>query len=401
MNKSRSGIRRKWSTWGVTALAILPLTACLDLAASSPPLSVSSAYTANPEVFAGEATLLAVGDIMVHMPQLPAYYDPKTRSYDFSPWFREVSPIFHSADWVVGNLETPLAGSELKYTGFPRFNAPPELADALADSGMQLVSTANNHAMDRGFAGIERTLANVRKAGLLPYGTSASLEDSERQVIVERGGIRMGFLAYTYGTNGLEPANRAYAVNRIDPVRMEKDIRRLRQSGADAVTVSLHFGTEYQTMPNAEQRRLARSAVAFGADIVLGSHPHVLQPYDVLEIPAAESSTGQDRRGVVIYSLGNFISNQTGEGKDTGLIFGVHLLKLQLEDGTFRTEWDNVTFTPTWVQIEVRQKQRHYTILPLRRTLDHRNHPSLTEPDYKRLASLLAGAENHLHAFRK
>jgi poly-gamma-glutamate synthesis protein (capsule biosynthesis protein) len=348
-----------------------------------------------------EATLIAVGDIMVHMPQLPAYYDAARNRYDFSPWFERVSPLLAEGDWVIGNLETPLAGADLKYSGFPRFNAPAELAEALRTAGFDLVSTANNHSMDRGFPGIERTLDNVRLAGLLPVGTARTAEDADRLTIVERSGIRMGFLAYTYGTNGIPvPAEHSYAVSLIDPERIASDIRRLREAGADAVTVSLHFGVEYQKLPNDEQRRIVRSVVGSGADIVLGSHPHVLQPYDVVDIPASESPLGVERSGVVIYSLGNFISNQTGEGKDVGLIFSVHLVKERGADGQYATRWDRVELTPTWVRIVRKNGNRHYTILPLRRTLEERDAPGATEAEYRQMSRLLESADKHLRTYR-
>lgn len=336
------------------------------------------------------------------MPQLPAYYDTKRKRYDFSPWFEKVKPIFGAGDWVVGNLETTLSGADLKYSGYPRFNAPKEVAEALRGAGVGLVSTANNHSMDRGFVGIQRTLRNLRSAGVIPIGTSESAEDAKRLIIVERNGIRMGFLAYTYGTNGLPvPPDKSYAVSLIDKTAMARDIRRMKEAGADVVTVSLHFGVEYQRLPNDEQCGIARFAVGSGADIVLGSHPHVVQPYDIVEVPASESATGEARRGAVIYSLGNFISNQTEQWKDVGLIFGVHLVKTVRADGTTVTAWDRITLSPTWVHIRVINKKSHYTIIPLRETLEARNDPKLTQADYSRMKKLLAGIDSHLHTFRK
>lgn len=348
-----------------------------------------------------EATLLAVGDVMAHMPQLPAYYNKTTKSYDFSPWFGKVAPLLRKGDWVVANLETPLAGADLKYSGFPRFNAPSELAKALAGAGVQLVSTANNHAMDRGFAGIVRTLANVRKANLVPFGTSASEQEANRLVIEERNGIKLGFLARTYGTNGIPiPADKPYTVDLIDLDDLKGDIAALRAAGADAVSVSLHFGTEYQRLPNDEQKRIVRSAIASGADIVLGSHPHVVQPYDVINIPATESFDGRSRSGVVIYSMGNFISNQTGPWQNVGLIFGVRLTKTAQADGTFLTRWDNVTLTPTQVHIDRRDGKRHYTVLPMEQTLKTRNFATLTSKDYAAMTERLKQINAHLLRLR-
>jgi poly-gamma-glutamate capsule biosynthesis protein CapA/YwtB (metallophosphatase superfamily) len=407
--------RRRHSPWISLLSSVLLLTACLHVRAPAPLTSAAtadglaaSASPGNPASPAAknrinEATLLAVGDIMVHMPQLPAYYDSALKRYNFSPWFTRVAPILQTGDWVIGNLETPLAGAELKYTGFPRFNAPAELAEALYGAGVGLVSTANNHAMDRGFAGVQRTLRNIRKTGLIPVGSAESPEDSERLTILERNGIRMGFLSYTYGTNGMPvPKDKPYAVNLIHTARIAEDIRRLREADADAVTVSLHFGTEYQRMPSGDQRRITREVIGSGADIVLGSHPHVIQPYDVVEVPASESSLGENRKGLVIYSLGNFISNQTGNWKDVGLIFGVRLVKSAGADGTFVTTWDEVRLIPTWVHIDrPNGKPRHYTILPIRQTLEERSEPHVTDAEYKHMKSILGGIDQHLQTFRK
>ncbi|WP_158602169.1 CapA family protein [Cohnella endophytica] len=344
-----------------------------------------------------EATLIAIGDIMAHSPQLPGYYDQVTKRYDFSSWFSEVAPIFSQGDWVIGNLETPIAGKDLKFTGFPRFNAPKELAEAVKGAGVQLVSTANNHAMDRGYPGILRTLDNVKKAGLIPVGTSSSAVNRQRLIIEERNGIRMGFLAYSYGTNGIPvPPEKSYAINLIDVDVIRDDIARMKQAGADVVTVSLHFGIEYQRLPNADQTTLARELVKSGADIILGSHPHVVQPYAEIDVPATESDDGTDRKGIVIYSLGNFISNQTGDWKDVGLIFGIHLVKTRLDDGTYETHWDKIAAEPTWVQILVKNKIKTYKVIPLNRALAKKDIPSLTAKDYANLRIKLSQINKHL-----
>lgn len=365
---------------------------------ADPPIPASPPAT---EIVRGpvlrEAKLVATGDIMVHSPQLPAYYDPKTKRYAFDSWFDQVRPILQTGDWVFGNLETPIAGQDLKYTGYPRFNAPAELADALVGAGFQIVSTANNHTMDRGVPGIVRTLANVRRAGLVPVGTAADEADAVRLTIEERNGIRMGFLAYTYGTNGIPvPADRAYAVNLIDKEKIQAAIAELRDAGADVVAVSLHFGQEYHRMPNNQQILLARALIASGADIVLGSHPHVVQPYERVDIPASESPDGRVHRGVVIYSLGNFISNQSGDWKDVGVIFSVDIVKTELADGSSTVEIRDVAATPTWVHIATVAKKRHYTIVPMAKALRSRDVPGLTSADYTKLKQLLAGIDKHL-----
>jgi poly-gamma-glutamate capsule biosynthesis protein CapA/YwtB (metallophosphatase superfamily) len=404
-------MKRYTSFISIGLLAIM-LTACLDDSLIIPPPlppiqsestsvvspSASIEPTSDPEQY--EATLLAFGDIMAHMPQLTAYYNTVSKRYSLSSWFTQVKPILQQGDWVIGNLETPIAGQDLKFTGYPRFNAPIELAEAVSDAGVQLVSTANNHAMDRGFPGIERTLANVRKAGLIPIGTAASAQEQQTTVIVERNGIRMGFLAYTYGTNGIPvPVDKAFAVNLIDVEVIKEDIFRLRQTTVDVVTVSLHFGVEYQRLPNENQTQLARELIMAGADIVLGSHPHIVQPYEEINIPASESADGLAHRGVVIYSLGNFISNQTGNGKDVGLIFGIHLVKTRNPDGTYSTRWDKITTEPTWVHILWKNQKRYYTVIPLRRALAEKNIPNMTYKDYVKMRTLLNDIDEHLLKF--
>jgi poly-gamma-glutamate capsule biosynthesis protein CapA/YwtB (metallophosphatase superfamily) len=408
---------KRQASWCCLGLFAIMLTACLNVSPITSPASplpspkhIESAETSSPitsqllttvalpvKPERSEATLLAVGDIMVHMPQLSAYYDDDSKRYNLTPWFAQVKPIFLGADWVIGNLETPIAGKDLKYSGFPRFNAPQEIAEALTDAGFDLVSTANNHSMDRGFPGVQRTLTNIWKAGLIPVGTAESAEQQKKSIIVERNGIRMGFLAYTYGTNGIPvPPDKAFAVNLIDLPAIQADIARLRKAKADIVTVSLHFGLEYQRLPSDKQTQMARDIIKAGADIILGAHSHVVQPYEEIEIPASESYDGAPHRGIVIYSLGNFISNQTGSWKDVGLIFGVHLVKTRLQDGTYSTQWDKITTEATWVHIFTKNHKRYYTIIPMKSALATRDIPDLSAKDYAKMNTLLSGINKHL-----
>jgi poly-gamma-glutamate synthesis protein (capsule biosynthesis protein) len=369
---------------------------------SGGPEGAPSSPAAPPAPVVREAVLYAVGDIMVHMPQLPAYLDAATGIYDFSPWFEDVTPIFAEGDWVVGNLETTLAGADLKYSGFPRFNSPPELAADLREAGFHLLSTANNHSLDRGWSGIVRTLDNLRRAGLTPVGTAADPEEARRPVIVERNGIRLGFLAYTYGTNGIPmPKDKPFAVNLIDTDRIRGDIARTRQAGADAVAVFLHFGTEYQKWPNDDQRAVARAAVEAGAHLVIGSHPHVVQPYEFWEAPAPSPGAGGDagHRGLIFYSLGNFISNQTGDGTDNGLIAGVRITRTEMPDGVVTVTVSSPELIPTWVHIRKQNGKRHYRILPLPRILADEERTAYTPDEYRRMERMLAELDAHVRAF--
>ncbi|BBH19691.1 hypothetical protein Back11_10360 [Paenibacillus baekrokdamisoli] len=324
-----------------------------------------------------DAVWMAAGDVMMHMPQLPGAYDSKKNRYNFNPFFTQVKPILDQGDWTLVNLETPIAGKSLGYSGFPRFNAPTELADAVKYAGFDIVTNANNHAMDRGAKGIELTLEKLQKLGLVTKGTARSRIEANALTIVERKGIRMGLLAYTYGTNGIAlPVKKPYAVSMIDEAAMIHDIAQLKKAGVDFITISLHFGTEYQTAPNDKQKTLARKLIAAGADIIAGSHPHVVQPYETVEVPEPDGST---RRGLIIYSMGNFISNQRGDTKDYGVIFKVDIHK-NVSSGI--TSIGDVEPIPTWVQRSKVNNVYHYTIVPIEQALISNSLIDLTENDY-------------------
>lgn len=411
--------RRAAAGGGGALLLLLALAGCIDSGASpvasgSPPAVIQTAIPLTQEPNASdspttptdlekppartEASLVAVGDIMVHAPQLPGYYDEKTGIYDFSPWFAKVKPLLSQGDWVFGNLETPIAGADLMYSGYPRFNAPPELADALKDAGFQILSTANNHTLDRGYVGLARTLNNLRDTGLVPVGTNISKTDAKRIVIEERNGIKLGFLAYTYGTNGIPiPKDHPYAVNLIDVPTIASDIANVRKAGADAVVVSLHFGIEYQRMPNDSQIDIAKQVIAAGADIILGSHPHVVQPYDTIEVPDPSRPDGV-RRGFVVYSFGNFISNQHDNWKDVGVILKLKLTKTTNPDGTSRTEWSDVQTTPTYVYIRQTGQTKRYEVIPMAAALANRASKTYPVTLYDKMNGLLSGISQHLRS---
>lgn len=335
-----------------------------------------------------EGLLAAVGDIMMHMPQLPAYYDPDTNRYDFSPFFTEVKALIAEADWAMANLETTLS-ADGDYSGYPRFSSPHELAAALKDAGFDIVTTANNHALDRGVPGVMRTLEFLRAQGLVTRGTYRSPEEAAEPTIIERNAIRLGLLAYTYGTNGIPvPKDMPWLIDLIDEERIARDIAALREAGADYIAIALHFGTEYQTEPSEEQKRLARRLIAAGADLIAGSHPHVIQPYEIVEATDADGSV---RQGVILYSMGNFISNQRGDTKEYGVLYRIRLRK---EEGVTRAT--DVEPVITWVHRYKAEGRNHYRILPVERVLEERNDPLLTGADYEGLANDLGAIRKRL-----
>lgn len=299
-----------------------------------------------------QLTLAAVGDIMMHSTQIEAARK-SDGSYDFRDVFQDIKPYLQEADLVFGNLETTFSGRE-PYTGYPLFNAPDAVADALAEAGLDLIQTANNHTMDTGAEGTVRTYNVLREKGLRPIGTAPS-SDEQRPLIVERNDITCAFLAYTYGTNGIPiPEDKPYLVNLIDEATIEKDIREAKKAGAEWVVVGLHFGNEYEREPTDVQRQLVKRVFEMGADVILGSHPHVLQPMEQMEV------NGKSK--FVIYSLGNFVSNQFfNPYVNKGLVL---YLDLEKNNEKETVTLKNVRFLPTVVH-RYAQNGTKYTIVPI------------------------------------
>lgn len=295
------------------------------------------------------ATLAAVGDVLIHD---RVYNAARTKSgYDFKPMFRAVKPIIKSADIAVANSESIIGGSQIGLSTYPCFNSPYEVADAMKDAGFDVVTMANNHTLDRGVTAIENAIHYWDKIGMVHTGSFLSKRDRDTIRIVSRNGVTFAFLAYTYGTNGIPtPKNQDYLVNRIDLPLIQKDVQQARRL-SDVVVVCLHFGTEYQREPNAEQKALVRKLADAGVDVILGSHPHVLQPYEWVT-----GKTGH--RTFVIYSLGNFLSGQKGLYNQIG---GILLLKIVKTDDGVKPKIviEQPRFIPTWVQ------PKTYRVIPL------------------------------------
>lgn len=301
-------------------------------------------------------TLLAVGDVMMHDGQIWAGYNEKNDSFDYSEFFHVVKDEITSADIAMADLETTLAGKEQKYTGYPMFNSPDELADALKDAGFDIIVTSNNHSLDRGAKGALRTIEVLKERGLTPVGTYESEEDREKILVKEVNNINIAFLSYTYGTNGIPvPTDKKYLVNLIDEELILGDIRRAREK-ADAVVVYLHFGEEYQQSPSKAQRNLAHLVLKNGADIIVASHPHVIQPGEWMEV---QETDGRIIKKYVIYSMGNFISAQRFPHTEEGLMMKFTLEKDLEQNKVYLTD---VKETDTWVDKFVRDGKMRYVV---------------------------------------
>lgn len=246
--------------------------------------------------------ILFAGDVMGHEPQYRVAYDPATGAYDYHCCFQYVEPYVSQADLACANLEVTLAGPP--YTSYPCFCSPDELLYALQDVGFDVLFTANNHVLDHGKKGVERTIKMLDSVGMIHAGSYADSisRDTTYPLIVDIRGLKVGFLNMTYGTNGLKVKD-PNIVNSMDTLEVIRDFERLAELGADLKVVFIHWGNEYVLHADRYQRRYAEFLVRHGADLIIGGHPHVAQDADTLFSP-------QGNPVVTYYSLGNYVSNQ-------------------------------------------------------------------------------------------
>ena len=290
------------------------------------------------------ATLAAVGDIMLHSYQLDNAYNRQTGGYDFDYSFQYIKPYLTQTDMTVGNLETVFGGKETGYTDFPVFNAPDDFAYAIKNAGFNLLTTANNHSNDRREAGIRRTIETLDSLGIGHFGTYASQESRDTVCIREVNGIRFAFLSYTYGTNGITlTEGKDYLCNIISESAIKRDLEAAKALKPDFIIVMPHMGNEYELAPKQTFRDWAYLMLENGADLVLASHPHVLQPVEYVDITEAD---GTKREGFIAYSMGNFISSQRTLPRDAGVIFQIAFEKTEGQKGMIK----EVAYMPTWVK---------------------------------------------------
>lgn len=295
--------------------------------------------TPEPEEKISDLTLAAVGDILIHD---TVYNKAKTaKGYDFNRNFNSVKSYLTAPDITIANQETMIGGTQLGLSSYPSFNSPHEVGDALKANGVDLVTLANNHTLDRGEKAIISALNYWNQIDVMYTG--AYLTDKDRQNIrlIKRNDITVSFLSYTYGTNGIPvPTGKNHLVNLIEVERIKRDIKEARKL-SDVNVVSLHFGNEYERMPNDFQKNIVKIVTEAGGDIIIGHHPHVLQP-----VKWETASDGS--KTFVAYSLGNFLSGQRREYKDIGGIVQLKVTKRQ--KGTEKTiELSEPKFLPTYV----------------------------------------------------
>ncbi|GAA0371138.1 CapA family protein [Bacillus horti] len=278
------------------------------------------------EPIVSKVTLQAVGDMLIS-DSIISDAQQSDGTYDFTGMVARIKPYLQTADLAIVNQETIIGGVDLGLSGYPMFNSPVEVADMLVDTGFHVATLANNHTLDRGEEGILNALAYYQTLDILTTGAYVSEEDRNQTPLIEINDIQFAVLNYSYGTNGIPvPENKEYLVNLIDKELIERDVKQAIEL-ADVTIVAMHWGNEYEIMPNEEQIELAQFMSDLGVDIILGTHPHVLQPPDWL--------TGESgNQTFVAYSLGNFLSSQDRLNRLIGGVVGVDVTKTIHEDRT-------------------------------------------------------------------
>ena len=303
-----------------------------------------------------------IGDIMCHNSNYNDAYNSDTDTYDFSYVFQDIAKYFENDDITIGNLETTLAGKEIGYSSYPTFNTPEILATDLKELGLDVLATANNHSLDKGYVGIENTITELDNAGISHTGTYNSQESSEQYLVKDVNGINIAFLNYTYGTNGIAiPSGREYCVNLIDRDKIQSDLNNVKALGSvDLICVIIHWGTEYRLTPTDEQEELANFMFENGADIILGGHSHCLEPMEKRTITLEDGTT---KDGFIVYSLGNFMSGQNKSYTRQSVILQLQITK-NGETGAITI--DKIEYVPIYMYNYSSPKGAHnYKILDI------------------------------------
>lgn len=332
-----------------------------------------------------QVRLIFAGDAMQHLPQIRAAQTPD--GYNYDSCFYLLKEKIASADIACVNFETTLAGKP--YSGYPQFSAPDEFASGLKDAGFDIFFLANNHVVDKGRRGVERTLGVLDSIGIKHTGVfrSKDFRALNYPLMVIKNGIRIAFLNYTYDTNGL-PVTAPHMVNVIDTLQMKSDLRLTQLYNPDIVIANMHWGDEYITRPNAEQKRLASFLFRNGVRIIIGNHPHVVQPL-------AKNKTNNEIETVVYYSLGNFVSNQQKINTDGGAMAEI---VIHMTDDNSPVKIKSCSYSLIWVRKHTENGKLKYTLIPVE---EHKKKaiPELTPEEWQKMNIFATKADQLIGSF--
>lgn len=300
---------------------------------------------------AQQIDILFAGDAMQHQSQVDNAF--RNNRYDYSSYFKYIQYEVSAVDLAVVNLEVTLGGKP--YKGYPQFSAPDEYAVALRDAGFDVFLTANNHIVDRGSKGIERTLSVLDTLNISHTGAFRNAEERAQKypLIVEKEGFRLAFLNYTYGTNGIFP-RQPYLVNYIDKEQIQRDIDKAKAMKADVIIANMHWGDEYKLIQNKTQESLADFLVKAGVDLVIGSHPHVIQPSKMITDSSGNNSN------LVVYSLGNLVSGMLATNTDGG-----QMIKVRLKKENNSVQIESAGYMLVYRHKEKKENKIDYVVVPV------------------------------------
>lgn len=308
--------------------------------------------------------ICAIGDIMAHNGTYEAAFNGET--YDFDYMFADIAKYVVGADYSVGNLETVFAGAERQYSNYPNFNTPEQMGYSLGKVlGLDLLSMANNHVFDRGYSGMQTTMKFLDEYGVGYTGAYTSQEAYDTPFIVEIQGVNVAFIASTYGVNGAVPGNHPYAVRITSQETLAEAAQAAVDAGADCVIALLHWGNEYQPYASAQQRELAQWLFENTAiSLIIGNHAHVVQPIEVFDV----ERNGVQKRGVVLYALGNFTGEQLTEYRDGGILARIGIdVTAGTPEAAVVTE---VCYTPTYIDSNPKATGKRYRVISIYDALD-------------------------------
>lgn len=336
-------------------------------------------------------TMTAIGDVMCHNTQYWDAYNKATDTYDFSYVFDDIKYYTEAADITIGSLETSFAGKERGYSNYPTFNSPDALAYAVKDIGVDVLSTAGNHCLDMGFSGLSRTIDVLDDAGISHLGTYKTQEDRDTILFKDVKGVKIAFINYTYGTNGIPiPSGKPFSVNLIDKDLIKKDIESAKSQNADLIVACMHWGTEYRTTANPEQEELANFLFTNGVDIILGNHPHVLEQMEKRIITLDDGST---KECFVIYACGNFICDQNAENTRNSIILNLTITKHEDKKITI----DSATYVPIYMYKNPSLSIKRMKVLDIENTIsdyENRIDTSIGQTNYNYLKKQLEKIKN-------
>ena len=329
---------------------------------------------------AQELKIIFAGDIMGHDSQIASATTKE--GYNYDTCFSFIKPYISSADIAIANLEVTLAGPP--YKGYPQFSSPDELVESAKKAGFDLFITANNHSLDRRQQGLERTIKILDEKNIIHTGTFNDSYSRAKTypLIIEKKSIRLALLNYTYGTNGLK-VQAPNVVNYIDTAIIRLDLTKAKLAEPDFTIVTIHWGLEYQRKENEKQIQLAKFILDHGADAIIGSHPHVIQPIKMYSYDEKEK--------LVVYSLGNFISNQRKRYTNGGILFEMTLKKGE------ETQISDHDYLPIWVyKPKNKAGKAHFVLIPSNRDKKYYDSIGMSPENYTIMKQFQDDTAGHL-----